>query len=221
MKKYTKTILVFTYYILFSLLIYVPLILLNINIDKMSDNDLYIYTVITQIILISSLLFIYRKDMKVYFDDFKKNGKEHLKKGLKYWIIGLSIMITSNLLISILSPIKLAENEQSIRKVLEVVPLFIAFAAVIEAPIVEELLFRKSLFDVFSNKKIFVIVSGLLFGAFHIIGSATSIYSWLYIIPYAALGMSFAYAYVKTNNVITSICLHALHNFITLLILFI
>jgi len=221
MIKYTKTILVFTYYILFSLLIYVPLILFNVNINMWSDTQVYVYTVITQIILIFSLLFIYRKDMKVYFNDFKKNGKEHLKKGIKYWIFGLSIMIVSNFLISMLSPIKVAENEQSIRNILDVVPLFIIFAAVIEAPIVEELLFRKSLFDVFNNKKIFVIVSGFLFGAFHILGSATSIYSWLYIIPYAALGMSFAYAYVKTNNVITSICLHALHNFITLLILFI
>ena len=76
MIKYTKTILVFTYYILFSLLIYVPLILFNVNINMWSDTQVYVYTVITQIILIFSLLFIYRKDMKVYFNDFKKNGKE-------------------------------------------------------------------------------------------------------------------------------------------------
>lgn len=221
MKKYIKTISVFAYYILFSLIIYVPFFIFNIDINKLSDFQLYLYTAITQVILIISLLFIYRKDMKVYFNDFKKNGKTYLKKGIKYWMVGLAIMIITNLLISMASPIKLPENEQSIRKILEVVPLFIAFAAVIEAPIVEELLFRKSLFDIFNNKKIFIVVSGLLFGAFHIIGSATSLYSWLYIIPYAALGMSFAYAYVKTNNVITSVCLHALHNFITMLILFI
>ena len=71
-----------------------------------------------------------------------------------------------------------------------------------------------------NNKKFFVIISGIIFGAFHIIGSAESLYSWLYIIPYASLGIAFSYTFVKTNNILTPIIMHSFHNLITILRIF-
>jgi len=198
-------------------MIYIPFVILNINTSTIPDNLFNIYYVSTEVIFFISLFYIYRKDFMNYINDFKENGKSHLRMGLKYWLIGLGVMIISNILISTLSPISLPENEQAVREALKLSPLFIAFSSVINAPIIEEILFRKTLFDVFKNKKIFIIFSGLLFGSFHIIGVATSLASWLYVIPYAALGMAFAYSYVKTKNLLTPICLHAFHNFITII----
>jgi membrane protease YdiL (CAAX protease family) len=191
--------------------------MLNIEIENIPDVLFNIYYVCMEIIFFISLLYIYRKDFEQYFEDFKKNGKKHLKLGFNYWIIGLTVMIASNILIGALSPVSMPENEQAVRAALKLSPLFIAFSAIIDAPIAEEMIFRKTLFDMIKNKKVYVVVSGLIFGAFHIIGVGTSLYSWLYIIPYAALGMAFAYSFVKTNNLLTSMCLHAFHNLITVM----
>jgi membrane protease YdiL (CAAX protease family) len=85
------------------------------------------------------------------------------------------------------------------------------------APLIEEIIFRKAIREAIKNKKLYVIVSSLIFGAFHILGAAESLFSWLYVIPYAALGVSFAYTYIKTDNIYSSMCLHSFHNFITII----
>jgi membrane protease YdiL (CAAX protease family) len=217
MSKYIKTILIILYYFIFNVVIYVPFSVLDVNVSSIPDALYNTYFVSVQIIFIASLLYIYRDDFKHYWNDFKKNGKSYIKLGFNYWIFGLSIMIVSNIIIGSFSPISIPENEQAVRDAMEISPLFIMFASVIEAPLIEEILFRKLLFDIIKNKNLFIIVSGLLFGAFHIIGIGTSVYSWLYIIPYGALGIAFAYALVKTNNLLTTISMHAFHNFITIL----
>jgi membrane protease YdiL (CAAX protease family) len=217
MNKYLKSSLTILYFFVYSVMIYVPFVILDIEISNVPDALFNIYYISVQTILFASLFAIYKDDFNQYFKDFKEHGEAHFKLGFKYWVIGLSVMIASNIIIGALSPIAIPENEQAVRAALELSPLFIIFSAVIDAPIVEEILFRKTLFDIFKNKRLFVIISGLLFGVFHILGVGTSLYSWLYVIPYAALGMTFAYSYVKTNNLLTPICLHAFHNLITII----
>jgi membrane protease YdiL (CAAX protease family) len=179
------------------------------------DSLFNTYYLSTQVIFIVTLILFYYKDITHYLEDFKKNGIKYLKFGINIWFKGLFVMIISNMIISSFSPITMPENEQAIRETLSISPLFIIISSVIIAPILEEILFRKTLFDIIKNKNAYVIISGLVFGAFHIIGIGESLYSWLYVIPYAALGVAFAYTYVKTNNLVTSICLHSFHNLIT------
>lgn len=215
MNKYLKSLLVILYYFIYNILIYVPFIILKIDLGNVPNVLFDTYSICVYIILFVSLLYIYKEDFKTYYNDFKINGKKHLKLGFNIWIIGVLIMIVSNIIIGTFTPIAIPENEQAIREAIKLSPWFIVFSTVINAPFVEEILFRKTLFDIFKNKTIFIIVSGLIFGAFHIIGIGTTIFSWLYIIPYAALGSTFAYIYTKTNNLLTPICMHAFHNFIT------
>lgn len=80
------------------------------------------------------------------------------------------------------------------------------FIAVICAPFVEEMLFRKILIDRIRKygTKTAVIVSGLLFGLFH--GNLSQFF-------YAAmLGMFFAYIYLRTGKVRNTIILHMMIN---------
>jgi membrane protease YdiL (CAAX protease family) len=217
MNKTLKTILIISYYFVFDLLIYVPFLALDINISAIPDSLFNTYYISTQIIFIVTLIFLYYKDVTYYLEDFKKNGIKHLKFGVNIWLKGLFVMIISNMIISSFSPVTVPENEQAIREALNISPLFIAISSVIIAPILEEILFRRTLFDIIKNKNVYIIISGLVFGSFHIIGIGESLYSWLYVIPYAALGVAFAYTYVKTSNLITSICLHSFHNLITVI----
>lgn len=206
MNKKIKSTLVIFYYFAYSFFLSIPFSLLKIEI-----LGIFLFGL--------SLIYIYRKDFKYYLNDFKQNKLKYLKVGFNYWIIGLLIMVFSNIVISSLSPISIPENEQAIREALKLSPYIIFISTVINAPLIEELVFRKTLFDCFKNKNVFVLLSGLTFGIFHVVGIGTSIYSWLYVIPYAALGSAFAKAYVKTNNVLVPVLLHSVHNFIAIILI--
>jgi len=77
---------------------------------------------------------------------------------------------------------------------------------------VEELVFRKAFKDAIKNKWLFIIISGLIFGGMHVVGSYTTITDLLFIIPYSCLGFAFAAAYYNTDTIFTSITLHMIHN---------
>ena len=91
-------------------------------------------------------------------------------------------------------------------------PILMAIDAGIIGPFNEEMVFRKTIKDIFKNKWVFVGLSFLLFGGAHVINSANSILDYLYIIPYGALGASFALAYYDTDTVFTSTFMHMFHN---------
>ena len=80
------------------------------------------------------------------------------------------------------------------------------------APIAEELLFRGCLRKLIKNDILFIIISGIGFGAWHVVGYDQSILQYLYIIPYSMIGIGLSYVYAKTNNLTTNIGMHALNN---------
>lgn len=84
------------------------------------------------------------------------------------------------------------------------------------APFIEELIFRKAFKDAIKSKWLFVLTSGIVFGCLHVVGSISSLYEILYIIPYSSLGIAFALAYHETDNIFSSIFLHFLHNTIVM-----
>ena len=158
----------------------------------------------------------YRKYIKEKWHDFKKNFKKYFKIAFNDWIIGFVIMYLSNIIIMQIIGSS-GKNEETVQKLITSIPILAFILTTILAPIIEELIFRKSLQDCFKNKKIFMIVSGLLFGFIHVMG-AENYLEYLLIIPYGALGVSFAHTLNETDNIYPSMMMHAMHNgFLTLL----
>ena len=93
-----------------------------------------------------------------------------------------------------------------------------AFQLIIYAPLTEEIIFRKSIKDITNNKKIYILLSGFIFGSLHVITSLTSPIGLLYLIPYCSLGCIFAHLYHKTDNIFSTITAHSIHNTIALLV---
>ncbi len=212
MNKFIKSGLVILAFLLYPVFIILPLAIINSNINQLADNLKIIYLISISVIFMASLLIIYKKDMINYYYDFKKNGKEYIRTSLKYWYFGLVIMVVANALISAFTPNELAENEEMVRELLKASPFYVLFSTIIYAPIVEEIICRKTLKDIIKSKWVFIIASALLFGGAHVLNSLTSLWSLFYIIPYGALGGAFAFAYYKTNNLLTPIFLHCIHN---------
>lgn len=209
--KLTKFLGIFFIYFIKDLIYLLPLFFLNINYNSLSIIVKIILMLGSDIIMAIILGIIYRDYLKEKWYDFKNNFHNYLDKGLKAWIIGLAVMIVANNILAIFSPIKEAVNETSVQTIINASPILALILTTILAPFNEELIFRKSVKDFIPNKCLFVIISGLIFGYVHVMGSET-IYDFLYIIPYGALGSAFAYALNDTDNIYTTMLTHLIHN---------
>ena len=126
----------------------------------------------------------------------------------------------SNKILYYITRQELSGNETSIRSLLDQFPIYMVFSAVVFAPIVEEIIFRKTVKNVFDKKYLYIILSGLIFGALHI-SDYSNFNEILLGIPYVIMGIDFAYIYYKSNNIFTTITLHSIHNLLLVLIQFI
>lgn len=195
--------------------------IINIDINTLTTTTKYIITIINDLLFIIILFIIYNKTIKDnLYKYFNKNIKNNLKTSFSYWFTGFIIMLISNFIIAVITNGQLAENETTVREMLNLSPLYMTFQILIYAPLTEELIFRKSIRDIFNNKIIYAIISGIIFGGLHVITSITNLTSLLYLIPYCSLGIVFGLLYAKTDNIFSTITAHTFHNFLALLVYF-
>ena len=111
----------------------------------------------------------------------------------------------------------ISKNAVSVnQETLESLPLYYTLpAAIIYAPIVEEIIFRGVIRRFIKNNILFIIISALVFGVLHTIGESSILNIFVMALPYSVLGAYLAYVYTKTNNIFTSITSHAIINSIS------
>ena len=217
-KKALKALLIFISYFIYSSFQTLPLKLVGIDYNNMNLNSKVIYILIYELLYILVLIFLYRKTFIEDFKNYIKNFKKDFKKYMDYWAIAFALMIASNILITFILPESNATNQEIINDLLTKVPLYIIISSVIYAPIIEETIFRLSLRKVFKSDTLFIIISGLVFGALHVVGSFEKWSDLIFIITYSIPGFVFAYTLVKSKNILIPISLHMFHNgFMTLL----
>lgn len=213
-KNIVKLIIVFIIFNESYLLQYIPIILFKMDVAKISNSVNVLLNAFSNVILVIIFFLMYRKDLIKEFKKFKANLFENINVAFNYWLVGLFIMVISNIFINIFFKTGGAANEQAVQKMISSLPLVMLINAGIIAPFNEEIVFRKTLKDVFKNKYVFCLLSFLIFGLAHVVGNVTSWVDYLYVIPYGALGGAFALAYYKTDSIYTSMSMHMFHNFI-------
>lgn len=206
---------------------YIPAKILKINLSTINTTAKIIYSIICDMIFMLLVYLLYRKTINKNFKDFFTNFKDNIEISLKYYFIGLAIMVISNLIITIFFSTASANNEEAVRTLIGKYPLYMIFSVSIYAPFIEEIIFRKSIKDMITSYKnnsltkyLYILTSGLIFASLHVVGMADKAIDYIYIIPYLSLGISFAALYYKTNNIFHTICIHSLHNTIAVLLLF-
>lgn len=186
--------------------------LFNINTETLPLSIKLFYSTAYDMFMISIMILLFYKNIKKDIADIKKNHKKYYSKYFNVYLIGLAVMMISNTIITLISNGGNSGNQEAINEMFEVAPAYMYFSAVIFAPIVEELTFRQAIKYIIPNKILFIIVSGLLFGGLHVIGTTEVWTDLLYLVPYSALGVAFAYILQKTNNILVTIGLHFMHN---------
>ena len=165
------------------------------------------------------LIIIYKDMLLGKLKDYAKNFAKYFRSGLKCWFVGFLAMIVFNLLLSYLVfGGEIAANEEANRELINGNILVGFYSVVLIAPFVEEMIFRFGMRKITNNKIIFPIITGLIFGLVHIIFTDIKTpLDFLYILPYGSLGVAFGISYMKSDNIYSSITLHMLHNFISIM----
>lgn len=198
-------------------------------------DDTYKETQIRVLINFLSLLFIAIIVVAILFKDIKKDALS-IKSNYVKFIIGVVICVvllfSTNLITDFLNKIITLTtnydlNVESVNQS-ELVKMFSSPAnitfmfltTVILAPIVEELIFRKVIFNIINRDNISIIVSGLLFGLIHVVSEPSFISLLIHLIPYSlsGIGLSIAYKYSK-RNIFVTILGHSISNFIAVVLI--
>lgn len=176
-------------------------------------------------ILIIGLLIVAWEVLKNDFLNFNKS-KKYLQAGL----IGVLLIYAGNIIgniVTILLEALFQErvieslNQMSIVNILQSrYAIIIVFTVVVMGPLVEEIIFRKTIFSFFKNKKAAIIVSSLAFGLIHVIGE-TSIQTMLItLIPYLIPGLIFGYIYAKNDeNIMVPLISHVILNAVSVILI--
>ena len=209
-KEIIKFILIFLLYLLYSDIIIIILTKLGVNIKVLPNNLKTAIMFLINLSLMIMLFIFYSKSIKENLKDLKLNFKSYIKDNFKYYVIGLLIMIISNIIISFFIEGN-STNETLIREYINIMPIYMIFSSCIYAPFTEEMVFRKSLRNCFNNKVLYILLSGLIFGSMHLL-SASNLVELVFLIPYSSLGCVFAYMYYKTNNIFVPMTFHMVHN---------
>ncbi len=220
--KNTKNILkgvlaLLTYFILSNCAISL-LNIMHIDYSKWNENTKYLFNIGYELIILIIIIFILKDTVYNNFKIYIKNVKEYLSKYIQYWFIALGLMYVSNFIIIFITK-DIAQNEQSVRALFEANPILTFVLASLLAPLLEELVFRLSIYKIIGKYKyLFIAVSGLIFGSMHVIGNVSVWTDLLYLIPYSIPGCVFAYTLVKSDNIFVPISLHFIHNTFALLL---
>ncbi len=96
--------------------------------------------------------------------------------------------------------------------------VFMFISAVILGPIVEELVFRKSIFGLIKNETIALFVSAFAFGSIHLLSEPSLTDALINGFVYIFLGLVFGYIYIRNKkNIVINITVHMISNLVSVL----
>lgn len=157
-------------------------------------------TFISDLIIAPIFIFLYRKKIMTDIKSFK------VKYVIMAALTAIFLAIASTLISALFEMLNIPmENQSMIVDAMKKMPIGTSIVLIVLAPIVEEFVFRYSIFTFTKNPRNAIFVSSILFAVIHGIGIATLLYFFMG----ACLGL----LYYKTNkNIGVSILAHAINN---------
>ncbi|WP_286230451.1 CPBP family intramembrane glutamic endopeptidase [Neobacillus mesonae] len=160
------------------------------------------------------ILFILRKER--HAPGLRGNKKSSVSQSIMWAFLGFFLALFSQYVAAIIEQLlgikPGSENTKQILKIIDLLPLTMMVTSII-GPILEEIVFRKIIFgSLYGRFNFFIsaLISSLVFAAAHM--------DFQHIIIYTAMGLTFAFLYVKTNRIIVPIFAHVTMNTMVVLV---
>lgn len=185
MKKETKALItLLTFFLLALVLSPIVVSIFKMDPQNITIQDNMIYNAIYEFVLCAIVLVlnweIVKKGIKKCAQLKKENHmKDFLAAIVKAFIVCLLVNLGVSLFVSCFGEligvkgIIQSNNQTSVTGYIKYNPLLMASFTCIFAPIAEELVFRGAIGELVKNKKVFIAVSGLIFGLVHVTDSAS------------------------------------------------
>ena len=197
------------------LIIFSSYITINALILTLSTNPM-VHKFIADIPMFFILLYLFRKILINDIKIFKDNLKKYIPFTLFGFVLIFVLMFFSSALEFNIDGVSMgaSPNQEIAASAFSQMPLLGAFAIIIIAPLLEELIFRRSVKILVKNKFLYFFLSAFLFGMAHLLIGFTFPASFIFIIPYFIGGLGWAIMYHKSNNIWCAIIPHLLSNLI-------
>lgn len=169
-----------------------------------------IFDVLFNLLIFALVLYVFRKRLSRDLKAFKDNFGSYIGYIFKWW----GLMLLMSLGAAIVRLVLGGEVETANQAALNSMPIwYVGPLAIIWAPFVEEGIFRGGLRRFVKNDKLFIVLSAILFGLLHTIGTETGIYNmFVQSLQYMVMGGVMAYTYSKTNNIFVNMGIHCVQN---------
>ena len=177
MKRLAKTLILLIIYF-YAILVFSVVLKYGFNISLDSHNIAHLFWV-----NIGADILFFIVSILLCWDVLKENqneeGKSLINRILKYciktfvffigfFIVKIIIAIVVTVLLNIFHCNVTPENQALVEQIARSYPIGMLISTVILAPVLEELIFRGSIRRIISNKVLFVIISGIVFGLIHV-----------------------------------------------------
>lgn len=210
--KLFKTLFSVLFYLFWSVFLQLPLNLFNI---RLSSNMMALYEFVFTFLLLILIFMMYKHELIKEFKFNKKIKYIFINTVAIFMIMGISNMISY----SILGDNVVSKVNNSGLSIIDTKNLLMIIRLLVLTPIIEELVFRKSVRTVVNNDIFFVIFSGLFLGSLYVIAQTPSFVGLISSISYILVGIYLSISYVKTNNIYINIFSRILYNLLMLVII--
>ncbi len=214
-----KTIIVFIVY-----LFYTKFISAFFNMIGLTDSIMQMF--IADLLFLIGIVLVYKDSIKQGFLDFKNNYKTSKKITvvLKWTVIIFVVNMLMGMLTELFFPNAVAggdDNANAIYSLFDISSIYTIFKTMIFAVIAEELVFKKTIRDVFKNNILFVIISGLIYVMMNFAYTdLTQSYIWMDMLGYFMFAVITSIAYIKNNdNIFIVMMIKFLYNLLPLTIM--
>lgn len=168
------------------------------------------------------ILYLYRNTFKRDFKDIKENKKKYLSSILTNVVLIFVIMLVTNALIGMIFDIKqTSENDYSLLSMFKKSPIVLMFLTSLYYPVIEGVIFRKSVRDIIDNKWMFIMFSSVFYFFFNVAYTSLSFTSIITSLCYLFSMMLLSSYYYKTNNSTASVLVMMIYNIIISILSFI
>lgn len=168
------------------------------------------------------ILYLYRNTFKRDFKDIKENKKKYLSSILTNVVLIFVIMLVTNALIGMIFDIKqTSENDYSLLSMFKKSPIVLMFLTSLYYPVIEGVIFRKSVRDIIDNKWMFIMLSSVFYFFFNVAYTLLSFTSIITSLCYLFSMMLLSSYYYKTNNFTASVLVMMIYNIIISILSFI
>lgn len=171
---------------------------------------IYVFMLVTTVLLAQDFI---AYGIRKFMSDVSKNLMIVAKSIARMFLLTIPVSV----IIYFISGLSTSSNQSMVDTLKQENMLYLIFASVIFAPIVEEMVFRGSIYNLCKKhvgKLWAMIIASFLFGFLHVYDSLLSgnYADLIYIFLYGGLGFIINMAYENSDSIICAILIHMLNN---------